>query len=54
MNIHEQRAHDLALLFVKQKIDQSLQDTDVEYDEDSVYEMYKTAYDNFYESITMG
>lgn len=54
MNTHEQRAHDLALLFVKQKIDQSHQNTDEEYDENSVYEMYKTAYNSFYESITIG
>lgn len=52
MNISEQRAHDLALLFVKYQLDISRQDTDAEYDEDTVFDMYKTAYNNFYENIT--
>lgn len=51
MNICEQRAHDLALLFVKYQLEISRQDTDAEYDEDYVYSMYKAAYDNFYENI---
>ena len=52
MDKSEQRAHDLALLFIKQKIEQSHQNSDVEYDEDTVYEMYKSAYGNFYANIT--
>lgn len=52
MNWNEQRAHDLALLFVKQKIDQVHQDYDTEYDHDTVFEMYKGAYDNFLDNIT--
>lgn len=51
MDKNEQRAHDLALLFVKQKIDQSHQDSDREFDEYSVFEMYKSAYDNFYDYL---
>ena len=52
MNMSEQRAHDLALLFVKYQLDISRQGTDAEYDEDYVYDLYKSAYDNFYENIT--
>lgn len=52
MNKNEQRAHDLALLFVKQKIDQPHQDSDIECGEDIVFEMYKSAYDSFYDLLT--
>ncbi len=54
MDKNEQRAHDLSLLFVKQKIDLMHQNYDAEYDEAYVYKMYKTAYNYFYETITTG
>lgn len=52
MDKYEQIAHDLALLFINQKIDQSHQDSDIEYDEATVLEMYQSAYDNFYCYLT--
>lgn len=51
MLTNELRAHDLALLFVKHQMEVENQNSDFEYDEDTVLDMYKTAYDNFYDSI---
>lgn len=48
----EQRAHDLALAYVNYKLNIEIHDT--EHDEDVFFDMYKTAYEHFFEFITEG
>ncbi len=48
MDINEQRAHDLALLFLEHKLEQN---PEQDYDEESIFDKYKSAYDNFYDLI---
>ncbi len=51
MNDTEQRAHDLALLFLKYKLEIERNKSDAECDEEAIFKMYKSAYDNFYDHI---
>lgn len=53
MNI-EQRAHDLALAYVKYQLDIEREGTDAVHDEVTFLQMYQDAYDNFYEMLTEG
>lgn len=48
---NEKRAHDLALLFVKYQIDYDTANTDRTFDESIVWDMYKSAFDNFLDEI---
>ena len=50
----EQRAHDLALSFVNYKLNIEIQNTDAEHDETLFFEMYKEAFDSFFEMLTEG
>lgn len=47
MLTNEQRAHDLALLIVQYQMEPEKQETDYDYNEDNVLQMYKSAYDFF-------
>ena len=50
----EQKAHDLAIAFVNYKLNIEIQDTDAEHDETIFFEMYKNAFNSFFEMITKG
>ena len=50
----EQKAHDLAIAFTNYKLNIEIRDTDAEHDESAFFDMYKDAYDHFYEMITEG
>ena len=50
----ENKAHDLAITFVSYKLNIEIQNTDAEHDADIFFDMYKEAYDRFYEMITEG
>lgn len=47
----DERAHDLALLYVKYQLYSQMSETDILLEEDDVLDMYKTAFDNFFESL---
>ena len=48
---NEKRAHDLALLFVKYQMDHDAANTNHTFDEFIIWDMYKSAFDNFLEEI---
>lgn len=50
----QQRAHDLALLFVKYRLDIEREGTDAEEDEGVVFQLYKDSYDSFLEFLNDG
>ena len=47
----EQRAHDLALLFLQFELASKCADTDEILDQKTIFDMYKHSYDNFLDFI---
>lgn len=50
----ENKAHDLGIAFLSYQLQIELSDTDSEHGEEVLFEMYKSAYDKFYEMLMHG